>query len=103
LWLEFAGRSARATFQISPASTHSHSQSSGFLTNPYSDRILADVFHGFSQTFVSSKYVIEGFILPDPASPAAELIDAAGRCAFDCSQDLGKGEGPTICISERGE
>lgn len=53
-WLEFAGRSARAT--LGARATFFHPQPLvvfWFLDQPFSDRILANIVDGLSQGFIS--------------------------------------------------
>jgi len=94
VWLDFAGKSARATFDPQPLITFR------FFHQAFSYRVLPNVLHPFPEALISAKHVIEGFVLPHWPGPAGEFVDIARRGSLDGSQNLRECERPAICIAQ---
>jgi hypothetical protein len=99
-WLAFAGKSTRAThlrFNPQPRVVLRA------LDKSLSNRILANILHGLSQTLVATEDVIKGFVLPDWARASQQLVDATGGTALDSFENLRECERPAVGVPQRGE
>jgi hypothetical protein len=94
-WLDFAGKSARATFEPQPLIIFWP------LYQTFSHRVLPDVVDRFLQTFIAPQNMIEGFVLPHGSGSPRLLVNAACSGSLDGTQDFRESEGPPCFIAQR--